>query len=79
MLRLAIMDIASAGIPDVHMLIQVHDQILFEIPIGTRNQVLPIIVDLMEQAMPKRVPMDVPLPVDVSVGPSWGVMEDWNG
>ncbi|HBF11957.1 MAG TPA: DNA polymerase I [Deltaproteobacteria bacterium] len=50
------------------MLIQVHDELLFEVPESELAQAQELIKFEMENA----VPCDVPLKVDVSVGTHWG-------
>lgn len=53
--------------------LQVHDQILFEIPNAKVKRYLPVIKEIMED-----FPQFYPLPkVDISYGPSWGTLEKW--
>ncbi len=54
-----------------NMLLQVHDELLFEIDEGTESQFAPEIVKLMEGAYP----LNVPLEVDAKLGPNWADME----
>ncbi|MDR0977827.1 MAG: DNA polymerase I [Endomicrobium sp.] len=53
------------------MLVQVHDDLLFEVPCGEKDIIIPFIKDKMENA----VKLDVPLVVDIKAGSSWGKME----
>ena len=54
------------------MLLQIHDELLFEAP-DDESEALASIVD---EVMPSVMPMlDVPLVVDVKSGPSWGAMD----
>jgi DNA polymerase-1 len=60
------------------MLLTLHDEIVFEVPIGQEDELVPKIVKVMESVMPE---LDVPLVVDASWGPfgdSWGDKEDWS-
>ena len=50
------------------MVLQIHDELLFEVPQAHTEEVKEIIVDKMETAYP----LKVPLAVDVSVGKNWG-------
>ena len=50
------------------LLLQVHDELIFECP----EQEAPAAVRLIEQAMESVVQLDVPLRVSVEVGPRWG-------
>ena len=52
------------------MLLQVHDELLFEIPEGEVERLARAVRETMEGA----VPLDVPLTVDVKVGPDWESM-----
>jgi DNA polymerase-1 len=49
------------------MILQVHDQLVFEVPEAEVDEVAPLVVDLMEQAME----LDVPLVVDTGTGENW--------
>ncbi len=53
------------------MILQVHDELLFEVPREELEGVLPRVREIMEHAYPLRVP----LKVDVEVGPNWYDME----
>lgn len=57
-----------------HMLLQVHDQILFEVPIENCNETIKMIKAEME-----RFPMfsECPPKVDISVGQRWGKLKKW--
>jgi DNA polymerase-1 len=50
------------------LLLQVHDELLFEIPNSEVNEMLPMIVKVMEEA----VSLSVPLKVDIKIAPNWG-------
>ncbi|MEN9834554.1 MAG: polymerase, partial [Pseudomonadota bacterium] len=49
------------------MLLQVHDELVFESPAAEVEHVVPLIRDCMEQAMT----LSVPLSVSVGVGHNW--------
>src|SRR3989442_11818305 len=57
--------------PDAPMILQVHDELLFEVPEGHISLMAPEIKRLMEQAFP----LKVPLRVDLKAGPNWRDME----
>jgi DNA polymerase-1 len=54
-----------------HMILQVHDELVFEVPVSE----LPIMRDLVLRTMPAAMTLDVPLKVEVKVGRNWGEME----
>ncbi len=49
------------------LLLQVHDELVFEVPLGEWEQLQPVIKSTMEEA----VPLSVPLVVDVTAGKNW--------
>ena len=52
------------------MLLQVHDELLFESPAAETDRLRAITVEVMESALP----IDVPLKVDVKVGDDWSTI-----
>jgi DNA polymerase-1 len=52
------------------MLLQVHDELLFESPAAEVERLRAVAVEVMESALP----MDVPLKVDVKVGDDWAAV-----
>ncbi len=72
MMRYAITNLDAEGLEGVHMLLQVHDQILFEVR-----------EDLVEQQVPEierimcNFNLKVPMKVDIGVGDRWGQLTDW--
>ena len=52
------------------MILQVHDELLFELPRSERDRLAAAARDVMSSAFD----LDVPLKVDVSAGPNWGEM-----
>ena len=49
------------------MILTVHDELLFEAPAEEAAAVAALVSDAMERAYP----LDVPLTVDVGIGPNW--------
>jgi DNA polymerase-1 len=64
--------LAEAGLPNVKMLLQVHDELVFELPEGDVEAAKPIIQRVMATAAEPAVKLTVPLGVEIGVGPSWG-------
>ncbi|WP_339766027.1 DNA polymerase, partial [uncultured Hoeflea sp.] len=58
---------------DAHarMLLQVHDELIFEAPEGDADKIIPVIVDVMENAAMPAVNMAVPLKVDARAALNW--------
>ena len=52
------------------MLLQVHDELLLEVPRAELDELVPVIRETMETALP----LDVPLTVDIKVGDDWESM-----
>jgi DNA polymerase-1 len=65
--------LAAAGLPRVRMLLQVHDELVFEVPHGEEEQAAEVIRDVMARAAEPVVTIDVPLAVEVGWGLNWGV------
>lgn len=69
--------------PDaVHILLQVHDQLVFEVKDEYLTKYIPMIVDLMEympthNAEGEELPFQLSMKVDVAIGPSWGELVKW--
>jgi DNA polymerase-1 len=55
------------------ILLQVHDDLLFEIPTEETENMIAIIKDKMENA----VILNVPLSVDIKTGKNWGEMKKY--
>ncbi|MDQ4420455.1 DNA polymerase I [Sphingobium sp. DEHP117] len=64
--------LAQAGLHDVKMLLQVHDELVFELPEADAERATPIIRDVMENAAAPLVDISVPLVVEVGTGKNWG-------
>jgi DNA polymerase-1 len=61
--------LAAAG-SKARILLQVHDELLLEVPRNEVDSLIPILRETMESALP----LDVPLTVDVKVGTDWESM-----
>ncbi len=64
--------LAAAGLNDVKMLLQVHDELVFELPEGDVDAAKVVIAAVMTGAAEPAVKLTVPLGVDIGVGKSWG-------
>jgi len=64
--------LAEAGLPGVRMLLQVHDELVFELPAGDADAARPVIERVMAEAALPSVELSVPLGVEIGTGPSWG-------
>lgn len=62
--------LAAAG-EDAKMLLQVHDELLFEVPKARVQAVQAIASQIMETAAEPAVTLSVPVVVDAGVGPNW--------
>ncbi|EAL68549.1 hypothetical protein DDB_G0277751 [Dictyostelium discoideum AX4] len=59
---------------NVHMVLQLHDELLFEVPLTDIDQSAKIIKESMENV----VKLNVPLPIKMSIGTNWGSLESFN-
>jgi DNA polymerase I len=64
--------LAEAGLPKVRMLMQVHDELVFELPEGDVEKAREVIGRVMATAAEPAITLTVPLGVEIGVGPSWG-------
>ena len=64
--------LAEAGLGDVRMLLQVHDELVFEVPEGDAEAARTVIGQVMAGAAAPHVALSVPLGVEIGTGPSWG-------
>ncbi len=55
------------------MLLQVHDELVLEVPQTELDDVVPLVRETMRGAFE----LDVPIKVDVKVGPNWCDMETY--
>jgi DNA polymerase I len=64
--------LAEAGLPNVRMLLQVHDELVFELPEGDVEAASAVIKRVMAEAAAPLVKLDVPLGVEIGTGKNWG-------
>jgi DNA polymerase-1 len=62
----------DAGLGHVKMLLQVHDELVFELPAGDVDAARPVIERVMATAAEPSVKLTVPLGVEIGTGLSWG-------
>ncbi|NIY79747.1 DNA polymerase I [Celeribacter sp. HF31] len=53
------------------MLLQVHDELIFEVDEDACDQVIEVVKDVMETASEPAVKLDVPIEVDAGIGDNW--------
>jgi DNA polymerase-1 len=63
--------LAKAGRDDTRMLLQVHDELVFEAPEASADAAMSVIRDVMENAAMPALDMKVPLKVDVRAARNW--------
>ena len=61
----------NAQLANVQMLLQVHDELIFEAPEAEVEQAMPVIRDIMENAAMPAISMAVPLHVDARAADNW--------
>ena len=64
--------LVEAGLPNVKMLLQVHDELVFELPEEDVEAASDVIRTVMASAAEPVVKLSVPLGVDIGTGASWG-------
>jgi len=68
--KLAMIDVDAAldaGGFETRMLLTVHDELVFEVPVDERERVEPVLREVMESV----TELNVPLVVDIGFGPNW--------
>ena len=63
--------LADAGLTDVRMLMQVHDELVFEVPDGDLDKASEVIRQTMVEAPHPALDLSVPLVVDCGTGANW--------
>ncbi len=61
---------------EVRMLLSVHDELVFEIKDNLLEKEIPVLVKIMESVLEKEQAREVPIKVDVAVGPTWADLVD---
>jgi DNA polymerase-1 len=64
--------LSDAGLHGVKMLLQVHDELVFEVPDGREEEAAAVIKQVMSNAAEPAMKLDVPLDVEVGWGAHWG-------
>ena len=64
--------LADAGLERVRMLLQVHDELVFEVREEDVDQARGVIERVMADAASPHVTLTVPLGIEIGTGPSWG-------
>jgi len=64
--------LAEAGLDGVRMLLQVHDELVFEVPDGREQEAAEVVRRVMATAAEPAIKLDVPLDVEVGWGEHWG-------
>ena len=74
LIKLAMIRLHTAGLPsEARLLLQIHDELLWEVPNELVPTIAPTIMQIMTQALV--LPSEVPIEVDVKVGPNWLEMQ----
>jgi DNA polymerase-1 len=60
------------GLSRVRMLLQVHDELVFEVPEGDVEAAAEVIRSVMATAAEPAITLSVPLGVEIGTGPNWG-------
>lgn len=63
--------LCAAGLHDVHMLLQVHDELVFELPEGDVEAASAVIKQVMSNAAEPIARLSVPLDVEIGTGRNW--------
>ncbi len=64
--------LGDAGLDGVRMLLQVHDELVFEVPDGREAEAAEVVRRVMSTAAEPALELDVPLDVEVGWGEHWG-------
>ena len=62
----------AEGLGHIRMLLQVHDELVFELPEGDVAAAAPVIEQVMAEAALPAVRLNVPLGIEIGTGTSWG-------
>lgn len=60
---------------DVRMLLQVHDELVFEIKNSMVKKIVPLLKETMESVLPLEETAGVPIIAEVKAGPNWNTMQ----
>jgi DNA polymerase-1 len=81
-MRIAMRDIAnwidiSGQVTDVRLLLQVHDELIFEVRSDLLDQTIPTLVELMQQVLSEQDTKGVPVIAEVKTGQNWFELEPY--
>jgi DNA polymerase-1 len=62
----------AEGLDRVRMLLQVHDELVFEVPEAEVERAERVVRNVMERAAEPAIRLSVPLGVEIGTGPNWG-------
>ena len=62
----------AEGLGRARMLLQVHDELVFEVPEDEVERAAPVVRRVMESATEPYVKLSVPLGVEIGTGANWG-------
>jgi len=68
-------ELSKKDVEDAHLLLQVHDELVFEIKKEKIDEIAPLISSIMTSVIEPDKICDVPIVVDINVGDRWGEME----
>lgn len=64
---------------DAKMLLQVHDELVFEVKDSKLKKVVPELKKIMESVLDDKETHGVPIKVDVEIGENWNDLTEWEG
>jgi DNA polymerase-1 len=64
--------LAAEGLGGTKMLMQVHDELVFEVPEAEVEGATRVIRQVMDRAAEPAIRLSVPLGVEIGTGPNWG-------
>ncbi|AZI37242.1 DNA polymerase I [Caenibius tardaugens NBRC 16725] len=64
-------ELRAAGLGHIRMLLQVHDELVFELPENDVDAARPVIARVMNDAAGPAIRLDVPLGVEIGTGKNW--------
>jgi DNA polymerase-1 len=82
-IKIAMLELSArlkAERPNVKLILQVHDELVLEVPDDEIIETAALVRDVMENAPLARIKLDVPLRADAHVGTNWAEMqpvEEW--
>jgi len=67
------------GLPQVQLLMQIHDSIICQIPAGMEGEIIPLIKERMEVEIPYETPLVIPVTIKIGTkGEAWGDLRSWD-